>query len=57
MSPGEPRKQPGLVEVNLTPGEIADISEATSRPKTVRVKGYFRKGGTNVRVHYRSKPK
>ena len=26
MSPGEPRKQPGLVEVNLTPGEIAETA-------------------------------
>lgn len=33
-----------------------DISAATGRPKTVAVGGYFRKDGTYVRGHYRSKP-
>jgi len=32
-----------------------DISIATGKPKTVRVKGYYRKDGTYVRGHYRSK--
>ena len=34
-----------------------DISSLTGRPKTVAVKGYYRKDGTYVRGHYRSKPK
>lgn len=34
-----------------------DISAETLRPKTVHVKGYYRKDGTYVRGHYRSKPK
>ena len=34
-----------------------DISSHTGRPKTVAVKGYYRKDGTYVRGHYRSKPK
>jgi len=34
-----------------------DISSATGRAKTVRVKGYYRKDGTYVRGHYRSKPR
>lgn len=34
-----------------------DISAATGRPKTVAVSGYFRKDGTYVRSHYRSKPR
>lgn len=32
-----------------------DVSAATGRPKTVAVKGYFRKDGTYVRGHYRSR--
>jgi hypothetical protein len=34
-----------------------DISEQTGRPKTVKVKGYYRKDGTYVRGHYRSRPR
>ncbi|EGR2254744.1 hypothetical protein DZF84_24805, partial [Vibrio parahaemolyticus] len=34
-----------------------DISSGTGRAKTVHVKGYYRKDGTYVRGHYRSKPK
>jgi hypothetical protein len=34
-----------------------DISPATLRPKTVSVRGYFRKDGTYVRGHYRSRPR
>lgn len=34
-----------------------DISEATGRPKTVRVRGYYRRDGTYVRGHYRSSPR
>lgn len=33
------------------------ISERTGRPKTVHVNGYYRKDGTYVRGHYRSKPR
>ena len=32
-----------------------DISRRTGRPKTVRVKGYYRRDGTYVRGHYRSR--
>lgn len=32
-----------------------DISATTGRPKTVEVHGYYRKNGTYVRGHYRSK--
>lgn len=34
-----------------------EVSEATGRPKTVHVQGYFRKDGTYVRGHYRSPPR
>jgi hypothetical protein len=34
-----------------------DISATTGRPKTVSVGGYYRKDGTYVRGHYRSKPR
>lgn len=34
-----------------------DISSLTGRPKTVAVRGYFRKDGTYVRGHYRSRPR
>lgn len=33
------------------------ISEYTGRPKTVHVRGYFRRNGTYVRSHYRSRPR
>ena len=33
------------------------ISNLTGRPKTVHVRGYYRKDGTYVRGHYRSKPR
>ena len=33
-----------------------DISEATGRPKPVHVNGYYRRDGTYVRGHYRSRP-
>lgn len=33
------------------------ISQNTGRPKTVHVKGYYRKNGTYVRGHYRSRPR
>ena len=34
-----------------------DTSANTGRPKTVAVKGYYRKDGTYVRGHYRSRPR
>ena len=34
-----------------------EISVNTGRPKTVHVRGYYRKDGTYVRGHYRSKPR
>ena len=33
------------------------ISKTTGRPKTVAVRGYYRKNGTYVRSHYRSPPR
>jgi hypothetical protein len=35
-------------------GEISDL---TGRPKTVHVRGYYRKDGTYVQGHYRSRPR
>ena len=34
-----------------------DISPASGRPKTVYVRGYYRRDGTYVRSHYRSPPR
>jgi hypothetical protein len=34
-----------------------DISTATGRAKTVSVRGYYRRDGTYVRGHYRSRPR
>lgn len=34
-----------------------EISEKTSRPKTVYVSGHYRKDGTYVKPHYRSSPR
>lgn len=47
------RSGPACAENGSCYGDIA----ATGRPKTVHVGGYFRKDGTYVRGHYRSKPK
>lgn len=33
-----------------------DVSHRTGREKTVHVQGYYRKNGTYVRGHYRSRP-
>ncbi len=44
----------GIAENDSYYGEI---SEATGRPKTVPVRGYYRKDGTYVRGHYRSPPR
>jgi hypothetical protein len=43
---------PGIAENSSYYGEI---SKLTGRPKTVYVRGYFRKDGTYVRSYYRSK--
>lgn len=45
---------PGIAENRSYYGEI---SPHTGRPKTIPVKGYYRKDGTYVRGHYRSKPR
>lgn len=34
-----------------------EVSDYTGRPKTVYVRGYFRKDGTYIRSHYRSSPR
>lgn len=34
-----------------------EISTTTARPKTVYVRGYYRRDGTYVRSHYRSRPR
>lgn len=46
--------QTGVAENGSYYGEP---SKLTGRPKTVHVKGYYRKDGTYVRGHYRSKPR
>ena len=52
---------PAPLQALVTPGCeengtcYGDISDATGRPKTVEVHGYYRKNGTYVRGHYRSK--
>lgn len=48
------RFQPNVAENDSYYGEI---SVNTGRPKTVHVRGYYRKDGTYVRGHYRSKPR
>jgi hypothetical protein len=45
-------KNPAIAENSSYYGQI---SEATGRPKTVYVTGYYRKDGTYVRSHYRSR--
>ena len=45
---------PRVTENNSYYGEI---STNTGRPKTVYVRGYYRKDGTYVRSHYRSRPR
>lgn len=40
-----------------TASGYGEISQLTGKPKTVHVKGYYRKDGTYVRSHYRSKPR
>lgn len=49
-----PAYKPRVAENGSYYGEI---SEKTGRPKTVYVRGYYRKDGTYVRSHYRSKPR
>lgn len=44
--------QPGCAENGSCYG---DVSVATGRPKTTHVRGYYRRDGTYVRGHYRSK--
>lgn len=34
-----------------------EISKPTGRPKTIYVRGYYKKDGTYVRSHYRSRPR
>lgn len=48
------RFQPNVAETGSYYGEI---SKLTGRPKTVHVRGYYRKDGTYVRSHHRSKPR
>jgi hypothetical protein len=50
----EERNTPAVAENGSYYGEI---SPATGRPKTVNVRGYYRKDGTYVRGHYRSAPR
>jgi len=52
--------EPSAIGVPLTAengSTYGETSPATGRPKTVYVHGYFRKDGTYVRSHYRSKHK
>lgn len=50
----EERNSPAVAENGSYYGEV---SPATGRPKTVHVRGYYRKDGTYVRGHYRSAPR
>jgi hypothetical protein len=50
----EPTRGPPCAENGSCYG---DISDATGRPKTVHVDGYYRRDGTYVRGHYRSSPR
>jgi len=47
-------RKPSVAENGSYYGQI---SENTGRPKTVHVRGYYRKDGTYVRSHYRSPPR
>ena len=47
---------PGKPLVAENSSRYGEISPATGRPKTVHVRGYYRKDGTYVRGHYRSPP-
>lgn len=50
-----PRGPPALGGTAENGSYYGEVSEATGRPKTVYVRGYYRKDGTYVRGHYRSK--
>lgn len=53
----QPTYQPPAPSVGLCAENgscYGDISNLTGRPKTVAVRGYYRKDGTYVRGHYRS---
>lgn len=53
---GDPSPSPAIALGCAENGSCyGDISAATGRPKTVHVGGYYRKNGTYVRGHYRSK--
>jgi hypothetical protein len=52
--PSLPKYKPTCAENGSCYG---DISTLTGRPKTVHVGGYYRKDGTYVRGHYRSRPR
>lgn len=58
----QPPPQPAATTAYVPQGGCAengscygDISAATGRPKTVSVQGYYRRDGTYVRGHYRSR--
>jgi len=53
-SPAIYRVTPPVAEGGSYYGQI---SETTGLPKTVHVRGYFRKDGTYVQSHYRSRPR
>lgn len=53
----QPTYQPSTPSVGLCAENgscYGDISNLTGKPKTVAVRGYYRKDGTYVRGHYRS---
>ena len=49
--------KPRPVLVGENGSYYGQISSLTGRPKTVAVRGYFRKNGTYVRSHFRSPPR
>jgi hypothetical protein len=50
-----PRGPPAVNGVAENGSSYGETSTATGKPKTVEVRGYYRKDGTYVRGHYRSK--
>lgn len=55
--PPAPRSAPSRPAVAENGSYYGEISPVTGRPKTVSVSGYFRRDGTYVRGHYRSRPR
>ena len=60
VQPQSARKRPRSVvrrRVAENGSYYGQVSTNTGRPKTVYVRGYYRRDGTYVRAHYRSRPR